>query len=81
MTTDNKPNVTSEVIDLLDRLLRYDHYERLTAAEALSHAYFSGCPSVMVLAAADHASRVDIVRLGTATKSADRVSDSGFGSM
>lgn len=41
MTTDNKPNVTTEVIDLLDKLLRYDHGERLTAAEALSHAYFS----------------------------------------
>ncbi|GJE99290.1 casein kinase II subunit alpha [Phanerochaete sordida] len=63
MTTDNKPNITTEVIDLLDKLLRYDHTERLTAAEALSHAYFN------------------IVRLGTATKSADRVSDSGFASM
>jgi len=63
MTTDNKPNITTEVIDLLDKLLRYDHGERFTAAEALSHAYFN------------------IVRLGTATKSADRVSDSGFASM
>lgn len=43
MNADNKPNVTPEVIDLLDKLLRYDHYERFTAAEALSHAYFSEC--------------------------------------
>lgn len=27
-------------IDLLDRLLRYDHQERLTAAEAMAHPYF-----------------------------------------
>lgn len=46
MTTDNKPNITTEVIDLLDKLLRYDHTERLTAAEALSHAYFSACHGV-----------------------------------
>ena len=44
MSTDNRPNVTTEVIDLLDKLLRYDHGERLTAAEALSHAYFSAYP-------------------------------------
>ena len=41
MNSDNRANVTAEGVDLLDRMLRYDHYERLTAAEALSHAYFS----------------------------------------
>ena len=41
MTTDNKANITTEVIDLLDKLLRYDHHSRLTAAEALAHSYFS----------------------------------------
>ncbi|KAI0698384.1 kinase-like protein [Cytidiella melzeri] len=40
-TTDNRPNVTPEAIDLLDRILRYDHYERFTAAEAMAHAYFN----------------------------------------
>ena len=38
---DNRQNVSGEVIVLLERMLRYDHAERLTAAEALSHAYFS----------------------------------------
>lgn len=29
-----------EAIDLLDRLLRYDHQERPTAQEAMQHRYF-----------------------------------------
>lgn len=31
---------TSAAIDFLDRLLRYDHAERLTAEEAMQHPYF-----------------------------------------
>lgn len=31
----------SETVDFLDRLLRYDHQERLTAKEAMAHAYFN----------------------------------------
>lgn len=82
MTNDNKPNVTTEVIDLLDKLLRYDHLERLSAAEALSHAYFSMSHNAgMTKARLTCRPTTDIVRLGTATKSADRVSDSGFASM
>ena len=46
VTTDNRPNASHEALDLLDKLLRYDHGERLTAAEALSHPYFSEPPSV-----------------------------------
>lgn len=41
ITADTRLNASHEALDLLDRLLRYDHYERLTAAEALSHSYFS----------------------------------------
>ena len=37
---DNQHLVSPEAIDFLDRLLRYDHQERLTAAEAMAHAYF-----------------------------------------
>ncbi|KIY67148.1 Pkinase-domain-containing protein [Cylindrobasidium torrendii FP15055 ss-10] len=33
--------VTGEAIDLLDKLLRYDHAERLTAREAQAHVYFN----------------------------------------
>ncbi len=31
---------SNEAIDFLDKLLRYDHQERLTAREAQAHAYF-----------------------------------------
>ncbi|KAH0524256.1 hypothetical protein TsFJ059_006787 [Trichoderma semiorbis] len=31
---------SDEAVDLLDRLLRWDHKQRLTAAEALNYAYF-----------------------------------------
>lgn len=40
-TPDTLPFFTPEVIDLLEKLLRYDHQERLTAREAQAHAYFS----------------------------------------
>jgi len=30
-----------EAVDLIDRLLRYDHAERPTAREAMAHAYFA----------------------------------------
>lgn len=43
VNNENRANMSNEVVDLLDRLLRYDHCERLTAAEALSHAFFSEC--------------------------------------
>ena len=39
--SENRMNVSHEAIDLLDKLLRYDHWERVTAAEAMAHAYFS----------------------------------------
>ncbi|KAG6866258.1 negative regulator of the PHO system [Blastosporella zonata] len=35
------PKASREAIDLLDRLLRFDPTERLTANEALSHPYFT----------------------------------------
>lgn len=40
-TNDNKSTVSNDAIDLLEKLLRYDHWERLTASEALAHAYFN----------------------------------------
>ncbi|KAI0075318.1 kinase-like protein [Panus rudis PR-1116 ss-1] len=41
VTQENRLNVSSEALDLLDKLLRYDHWERLTAGEALAHTYFN----------------------------------------
>lgn len=38
--TENQHLVTAEAIDFLDKLLRYDHAERLTAKEAMDHSYF-----------------------------------------
>ncbi|RLN56129.1 hypothetical protein BBJ28_00012574 [Nothophytophthora sp. Chile5] len=40
ITQENKHLVSTEAIDFLDGLLRYDHQERLTAKEAMQHAYF-----------------------------------------
>lgn len=37
---ENQHLVSPEALDFLDRLLRYDHQERLTAKEAMDHAYF-----------------------------------------
>uniref|UniRef100_A0A8W8JWU2 non-specific serine/threonine protein kinase n=1 Tax=Magallana gigas TaxID=29159 RepID=A0A8W8JWU2_MAGGI len=37
---ENQHLVSPEALDFLDRLLRYDHQDRLTAKEAMDHAYF-----------------------------------------
>jgi casein kinase II subunit alpha len=38
--SENQHLVSPEALDLLDKLLRYDHAERLTAREAMEHPYF-----------------------------------------
>jgi len=40
ITSQNQRYSSNEAIDFLDKLLRYDHQERLTAREAQAHAYF-----------------------------------------
>ena len=40
MTADNQKFTSPDALDFLDKLLRYDHQERLTAAEAMQHRYF-----------------------------------------
>ncbi|KAI9025687.1 kinase-like domain-containing protein [Hyaloraphidium curvatum] len=40
VNAENTRYITPEAIDFLDRLLRYDHQERLTPKEAMAHAYF-----------------------------------------
>ncbi|KAM0267551.1 hypothetical protein ACHAPA_005840 [Fusarium lateritium] len=42
VTSDNQHLVTDEAIDLVDRLLQFDPRRRLTASEALVHAYYEG---------------------------------------
>ncbi|GAA5885872.1 hypothetical protein JCM3774_005809 [Rhodotorula dairenensis] len=41
VTSDNQHLVSNEAIDLIDRLLQYEHTERLTAGEAMQHEYFA----------------------------------------
>lgn len=38
--SENQHLVSTEALDFLDKLLRYDHLERLTARDAMEHAYF-----------------------------------------
>ncbi|RKO97464.1 hypothetical protein CXG81DRAFT_30454 [Caulochytrium protostelioides] len=40
VTPENERWVSPEAIDFLDKLLRYDHQERLTPTEAMAHPYF-----------------------------------------
>nr|QKY15034.1 casein kinase Ii subunit alpha-4 (CKA4) [Polytomella parva] len=40
VTTQNQHLTSPEALDFLDKLLRYDHQERLTAQEAMEHPYF-----------------------------------------
>ncbi|KAG2425790.1 hypothetical protein HXX76_013415 [Chlamydomonas incerta] len=41
VTPDNQHLVSPEAIDFVDKLLRYDHQERLTCTEAMSHPYLA----------------------------------------
>lgn len=42
----NMKYISPEALDLLDKCLRYDHQQRLTAAEAMKHPYFFAVRSV-----------------------------------
>lgn len=41
VTPENRMLVSTEAIDFVSKLLRYDHQERLTAKEAMEHDYFA----------------------------------------
>ncbi|KAI9762261.1 MAG: Casein kinase II subunit alpha [Geoglossum simile] len=41
VNAENQRFASTEATDLLDKLLRYDHNERLTAKEAMAHPYFA----------------------------------------
>lgn len=38
--SENQHLISAEALDFLDKLLRYDHQDRLTAREAMDHPYF-----------------------------------------
>ena len=40
VTANNNSLVSEDFLDLIDKVLRYDHQERLTAEEAMMHPYF-----------------------------------------
>lgn len=52
VTQENSHLVSDEAMDMLGKLLRYDHQERLTAQEAMAHPYFA---PVRAAAAGSHA--------------------------
>ncbi|RKP13876.1 hypothetical protein BJ684DRAFT_9448 [Piptocephalis cylindrospora] len=41
VTPENQRYISKAALDFLDKLLRYDHQERLTAQEAMEHPYFA----------------------------------------
>ncbi|KAJ4322568.1 Casein kinase II subunit alpha' [Neodidymelliopsis sp. IMI 364377] len=41
INADNQRFVSNDALDFLDKLLRYDHQDRLTAQEAMAHPYFA----------------------------------------
>ena len=77
-TPDTLPFFTPEAIDLLEKLLRYDHQERLTAREAQAHAYFSKLPFCSAFFLSSYVPDLDVVRLEATGNPGDCVSDSGF---
>ncbi|KAM7542995.1 hypothetical protein Aperf_G00000017336 [Anoplocephala perfoliata] len=45
ISENNRDTATPTALDLLRKLLRYDHRERLTAKEAMDHPFFQGVPN------------------------------------
>jgi len=41
ITKENQHLCSPDALDFLDKLLRYDHQERITAKEAMEHPYFA----------------------------------------
>eukprot|EP00250_Pteridium_aquilinum_P021717 c25203_g1_i19 orf=301-558(+) len=43
LVLEHTDNTGSSLVDLLERMLKYDPYDRPTAKEALDHPFFHGC--------------------------------------
>jgi len=79
VTSENQRYFSNEAIDFLDKLLRYDHQERLTAREAQAHPYFGKLSLFSVLRHIDP--WIEPVRNAASAASADGESeDSGASS-
>jgi casein kinase II subunit alpha len=80
-TAENQLLTSGEALDLIDKLLKYDHRERLTAREAQAHVYFSeSLISHLILSPLIFLLAADSVRLEATSAKQDPVSDSGFSS-
>ena len=78
-TPETQQQASPEALDLLDKLLKYNHQERLTAREAQAHAYFSEIDPYSYLILCFIIPAIDSVRLEpTSTKGEEALSDSGF---
>lgn len=53
VTSENAHLANPDAIDFIDKLLRYDHQERLTAQEAMAHPYFAPIREARIKSAAD----------------------------
>lgn len=79
VTSENQRYFSNEAIDFLDKLLRYDHQERLTAREAQAHLYFGNLSAFSVSRRVDP--MIEPVRNAASATSADGESeDSGASS-
>lgn len=61
ITSENQRFISNEAIDFLDKLLKYDHQERLTAEEAMLHPYFEAVRAAEVEAAKAVAGTEEVV--------------------
>lgn len=77
VTSENRAQASPESIDLLDKLLRYDHRQRLTAHEAQAHAYFSEISPMQLFIAKIHWHYLFSGSVRLEAKG-DSLSDSGF---
>lgn len=71
VTADNQHLVSDEAIDFVSKLLRYDHQERLSAKEAMGHAYFAPIREMAAAASAKEASVGDVADAAAARDGED----------
>ena len=55
INSENEHLVSTEALDFLDKILRYDHQERLTCKQSMAHPYFD-----LVRAAAEEGRAPDV---------------------